>query len=113
MFELLPLESPADDRNYYLSDGKITMIIMPWNINDYLGTRIERPTLDHIGFKVENMEEFKKGLQRLMGINPLLSPRPVAAGSDGEARLKLFAKCPFGKYHLADPDGVLIDVLDS
>lgn len=113
VFELKALERPVGDPNFYLTDGKVTLIVMPWNINDYLGSGIERPALDHIGFKVESVEGFKKDLQGLMGRNPRLSPSPVGSGPEGEARLKLFQKCPYGKHQLADPDGVLIDVSDG
>ena len=112
VFELQAQEKPAGDSNFYLSDGKVTLIIMPWNINDYLGSGIERPAIDHLGFKVENVEEFKRGLQTMVGTNPRLSPSPVGAGPEGQARLKLFSKCPYGKFQLADPDGVLIDVTE-
>ena len=73
---------------------------------------IERPALDHIGFKVESVEAFKKDLETLVGRNPRLSPSPVGGGPEGAARLKLFQKCPYGKHQLADPDGVLIDVTE-
>lgn len=112
VFELQAQEKPAGDSNFYLSDGKVTLIIMPWNINDYLGSGIERPAIDHLGFKVENVEEFKRDLQTMVGTNPRLSPSPVGAGPEGQARLKLFSKCPYGKFQLADPDGVLIDVTE-
>ena len=112
VFELQALEKPAGDPSFYLSDGKVTFIIMPWNINDYLGSGIERPALDHIGFKVESVDGFKKALQTMVGTNPRLSPSPVGAGPEGEVRLRLFAKCPYGKFQLADPDGVLIDVTE-
>jgi predicted enzyme related to lactoylglutathione lyase len=113
LFDLRPQERPAADRSYYLSDGRVTLAIMPWDINDYAGSGIERPAPEHIGFKVENIEDFKQELQTLIGRNPRLSPSPVGGGPEGAARLKLFEKCPFGKYHLADPDGVLIDVTDA
>jgi len=112
VFELKALEKPAGDPGFYLTDGKVTLIVMPWNINDYLGSGIERPALDHIGFKVESVEAFKKDLQTLVGRNPRLSPSPVGGGPEGAARLRLFQKCPYGKHQLADPDGVLIDVTE-
>ncbi len=112
VFELRPIEKPGNGRNFYLSDGRVTFMIMPWAITDYDGAGIERPALDHLGFKVENVEAFKKELAALTASNYHLSPSPVGGGPEGEARLKLFAKCPFGKHHLADPDGVLIDVCD-
>lgn len=112
VFELRPTEKPAGDKNFYLSDGRVTMMIMPWEITDYDKTGIERPALDHLGFRVENLEAFKEGLAALTTKNHRLSPSPVGSGPEGEARLELFKKCPFGKYHMADPDGVLIDVSD-
>jgi predicted enzyme related to lactoylglutathione lyase len=111
VFELRPQE--AGDHTYHLTDGKVTLVVSPWDINDYAGSGIERPAPEHIGFKVENIEEFKKDIQTLIGRNPRLSPSPVGAGPEGAARLSLFEKCPFGKFHLADPDGVLIDVTDA
>lgn len=113
VFALRPTEKPADDPNFYLSDGRVTLIVMPWKIADYDGTGIERPALDHLGFKVESVEAVKAGLQTLTGANPALAPKPVGAGPEGQARLRLFSKCPYGKYHLADPDGVLIDISDA
>lgn len=112
VFELRALEKPAGDKSFYLTDGRVIFVIVPWNIMDYEGSGIERPALDHIGFKVENVEAFKSELESLAGRNPHLSPRPVGNGTEGQARLKLFCKCPYGRYHLADPDGVLIDVCE-
>ncbi len=115
VFELTELEKPADDPNFYLTDGKVTMVILPWNITDYLGTGVERPTMDHIGFKVESVEAVKSDLQSLMKRSAALAPNPIgeAAGPEGEARLKLFAKCSYGNYQMSDPDGVLIDVAEG
>jgi predicted enzyme related to lactoylglutathione lyase len=112
VFELKPLEKPRDDRNFYLTDGRVTLVLMPWQITDYADTGIERPALDHMGFKVEDLRAFKEQLARLTARNHYLKPSPVGEGSEGEARLKLFAQCPFGKHQMADPDGVLIDVAD-
>ena len=56
VFELAEMEKPADDPNFYLSDGTVVFVIMPWNIMDYAGTGIERPALDHVGFKVESVQ---------------------------------------------------------
>lgn len=110
VFELRPTEKPPDDKNFYLSDGRVTLMIMPWQITDFDRTGIERPALDHLGFKVENLESFKSELTTLTEKNHHLSPSPVGGGPEGKARLELFKKCPFGKFHMSDPDGVLIDV---
>ena len=45
VFELTEMEKPADDPNFYLSDGRVVFVIMPWNITDFAGTVIERPAL--------------------------------------------------------------------
>lgn len=110
VFELVDLEKPADDANFYLSDGRVTLAIHPWKITDYEGTGIERPALDHIGFGVESVEAFKKDLAALVEKNPAFAPQSAQKPPEREARLKLFQKCRFGEFRLADPDGVLIDV---
>lgn len=114
VFELQAMEKPADDPNYYLSDGRVVFIIMPWDITDYAGTGIERPAMDHIGFKVESVEAVKNQLHSLIRRRAALAPNPIGAdaGPEGEARLNLFAKCRFGQFHMSDPDGVLIDVAE-
>lgn len=113
VYELQEREKKSSDPNFYLTDGRITLILMPWKIADYHGTGIVRPGPDHIGFKVESLEALKERLQTLGDNNPHLRPRPLG-GREGEARLKLFAACcPFGQYHLADVDGVLLDISEE
>lgn len=113
VFELAELEKPAADPNCYLSDGKVTLAIYPWRISDFAGTGIERPALDHIGFKVESIEAVKRDLAAWAERNPGSVPTPAEKNPEREARQKLFSKCPYGKYHLSDPDGVLIDISDG
>ena len=37
---------------------------MPWKISDFSGSGIERPALDHIGFKVESLSAFKADVEK-------------------------------------------------
>ena len=115
VFELIEMEKPAGDPNSYLSDGKVVFVIMPWDITDFAGTGIERPALDHIGFKVESVAALKGELEKMKRERAALAPNPIGAeaGPEGEARLKLFSKCPLGQFHMSYPDGVLIDVSDT
>jgi catechol 2,3-dioxygenase-like lactoylglutathione lyase family enzyme len=113
VFGLEPLEKKSDDANFYLSDGRVTLMLMPWDIRDYEGGGIARPGPDHIGFKVESIEAVNERLATVGDNNPHLRPLPVGAGREGAARLKLFAQCPCGAHHLADPDGVLIDIAEA
>jgi catechol 2,3-dioxygenase-like lactoylglutathione lyase family enzyme len=110
VFGLQPQPKADDDPNYYLSDGTITFIVAPWKISDFAGSGIERPALDHVGFEVESLEQFQADLDRLVQEHPELTPAPLRGYAEGEVRLKLFEGCRVGTYHLADPDGVLIDV---
>ncbi len=93
-----------------LTDGRVTLLLMPWDIRDYHGSGIVRPGPDHLGFKVESIDAVKQRLQEVGDNNPHLRGLPLGAGNEGAARLKLFAKCPCGSYQLADPDGILIDL---
>src|SRR6266850_5809464 len=34
--------------NFHLTDGRVTLVLMPWRIGDYAGTGIARPGPDHI-----------------------------------------------------------------
>ena len=101
----------AGDRNHYLTDGHVTLVIMPWDITDYDGTGIITAGMDHIGFKVESVEKLKEDVERIAADNPLLAPAPVGTGAEGKTLLELFRRsCPLGQHHMADCDGVLIDI---
>ena len=111
VFELAPSNKGAGDRNHYLTDGHMTLVIMPWDITDYDGTGIITAGMDHIGFKVESVEKLKEDVERIAANNPLLAPAPVGTGAEGKKLLELFRRsCPLGQHHLADCDGVLIDI---
>jgi catechol 2,3-dioxygenase-like lactoylglutathione lyase family enzyme len=111
VFELTEMEKPSGDRNHYLSDGRVTLAIIPWKISDFYGSGIERPALDHIGFKVESMAAFKADLEKSAHLLPQ-EDRPEK-NPEREVRQKLLATCCFGQFQLADPDGVLIDVSEN
>ena len=111
VFEFATLNKTPNDPNHYVSDGRITLEIMPWHITDYAGTGIVSPGMDHIGFKVESIAALKRDVEEIAGNNPRLGPSPVGTGPEGAARLKMFREsCPLGQFHMADPDGVLLDV---
>lgn len=111
VFELTELEKPSGDANHYLSDGRLTLAIMPWKIADFYGSGIERPALDHIGFKVESMAAFKADLEKSAHLLP--KEDRADKNPEREVRQKLLATCCFGQLQLADPDGVLIDVSEN
>lgn len=110
VFELEARNVPAGDGGYHLTDGRMTMAILPWKISSFDGAGIEQPGMDHIGFRVPELAAFKAHIDKLAKTNINLAPKPIAFDSEGTARLALLAKCPHGQYQLADPDGTLIDV---
>jgi catechol 2,3-dioxygenase-like lactoylglutathione lyase family enzyme len=111
VFELAPANQGNGDRNHYLTDGRMTLVIMPWDITDYDGTGIITPGMDHIGFKVESIDALKQDVERIAGDNPRLAPEPLGTGAEGKALKDLFGRsCRCGHYQMTDCDGTLIDV---
>jgi catechol 2,3-dioxygenase-like lactoylglutathione lyase family enzyme len=110
VFQLSVANKAEGDPNHYLSDGHVTLVIMPWDITDYVGTGIITQGMDHIGFKVEDVEAVKADVARIAGDNPRLAPAPFT-GAEGEALAELFRRsCPLGQHQMADCDGTLIDL---
>ncbi len=110
VFELNLANREPDDENFYLTDGRMTLVVMPWDITKYEGGGISRPGPDHFGFRVDSVDALKKDMQAMIERNQTLMPPPVGIGPEGKVRLKMFDEsCPMGTFHLADPEGVLID----
>jgi catechol 2,3-dioxygenase-like lactoylglutathione lyase family enzyme len=102
------------DPNHYLTDGKMTLMIMPWRIKNYLGTSILPTGMDHVGFTVESVDKLKDDVDELVGINPVMNPIPVGKGKESAVRLDLLKQqCPIGEHFLSDPDFTLISVREQ
>jgi catechol 2,3-dioxygenase-like lactoylglutathione lyase family enzyme len=114
MFDFTLGEKKAGDENYYVSDGHLTLVIMPWRIADFTGMGIVSPGLDHIGFAVENLEKFKADVDAIAVNTPRLAPFPYGKSPESKARLELArASCPLCVHPLSDVDGVLLEVRES
>jgi catechol 2,3-dioxygenase-like lactoylglutathione lyase family enzyme len=111
VFELAEQNAKPGDPNHYLSDGKMTLMIMPWLIKNYHGTSILPTGMDHVGFTVESVDKLKEDVEELVGVNPVLNPIPVGKGKESAVRLDLLKQqCPIGEHFLSDPDFTLISV---
>lgn len=110
LFDLKEEEKALEDPNYYLGDGKVTLIIAPWRMSDYAGAGIDRPGLEHLGFTVENVEAVKKDLAALRESDPDMQERTISSPEEAERRLALIAACRHGQHQLSDPDGIFIDI---
>jgi predicted enzyme related to lactoylglutathione lyase len=113
IFELEARNLPSEEDGYFLTDGRMTMSILPWKISSFNGSGIEQPGMDHIGFRVADIDAFNKNIETLAKTNIALAPKPIDFDSEGKARLALLKKCPLGSIQLADPDGTLIDVAED
>ena len=108
VFELQPMESPPQN-TICLTDGKITLLILPCEDTSY---RSMTEGLDHIGFKVQNVEQVKSELDELRRNFPESAPRKLDLGRFGDATKKELEACILGRYALSDPDGVLLDLTE-
>ena len=99
------------DANHYLTDGKVTLVVMPYSIRDYAGTNVLTPGMDHFGFTVESCDKVKEDLDEAVGMNPLMNGVPLGRGKEGAARLDLARrKAPYADFFIADPDYTLVAV---
>jgi catechol 2,3-dioxygenase-like lactoylglutathione lyase family enzyme len=112
LFDLNEEEKVLEDPNFYLTDGKVTLVIAPWRMSDYAGAGIDRPGIEHIGYKVESVEAVKKDLAALRASDPEMRERTLSSPEEGERRLSLIAGCRYGQHQFSDPDGVFIDICE-
>jgi hypothetical protein len=115
VFELTPVDKPSGDRNIYLSDGHVTLAIIPWTLSDFEKTGISARGMDHIGFKVESIAALKSDIAMAVERNYRFQPSAsiVGRGKEGAERLIMFKKtCPLGCHHMADLDGLLLDITE-
>ncbi|MGH7874060.1 MAG: VOC family protein [Candidatus Binatia bacterium] len=110
VFELFEVKEPPLGDTVCLSDGKVRLLIQPTNDSSYLSMR---QGLDHIGFKVESLEQAKQDLDELAATSPASAPRDIGAGIFGHITKKDMEACKIGQYALSDPDGVLLDLSES
>ena len=113
MLDLREADKALEDPNCYLTDGKMTLIIAPWKMSDFEGAGIDRPGLEHVGFKIESVDAVKRDLAALREANPEMRERIIAEPSEGERRLALIASCRHGQFQCSSPDGVFIDISEE
>jgi catechol 2,3-dioxygenase-like lactoylglutathione lyase family enzyme len=113
LFDLKEEEKALEDPNFYLTEGRVTLIVAPWKMSDFAGAGIDRPGLEHIGYKVDSVETVKKELAALREADPEMRERVVSVPDEAERRLALIASCRHGQHQFSDPDGVFIDITDK
>lgn len=109
VFELRPLEGTSEKGQLCLSDGKVSLAIIPTENNSY---RAMTEGLDHIGFKVEALEKAEEELAALGRSYPDSVPKQIDLGRFGHITKREIDSCMLGSRSLADPDGVLMDLVE-
>ena len=90
------------NRAIYLTDGYINMAVLP--------ARGGREGIDHFGYAVESIEQVKRDIEEFGRANPTAVPKELAGGVFGHITQEDIDACKAGKYAIADPDGLLIDL---
>jgi hypothetical protein len=92
----------------------VTLMLIPWNIQNYQQQTILRAGVDHIGFTVESIDKLKADVEEAVDINPILNPIPFGRGKEGGNRLALLKmQCPIAEHFMSDPDFTLIAVSEK
>ena len=113
VFELEPVNRNAQAPGYHLTDGRVTLSIMPWSIPVFEHMSIKRPGPDHIGFHVEDLAAFKQHAAEVGGMNPYLAGVPLGGSPESSVRMRFFGRHATGKFQMSDPDGNWIDITDE
>lgn len=113
VFGLQRRNIPRGKAGIHLTDGRVTLSLMPWDIEIFGGMSIKRPGPDHIGVRVPDLAAFKKELKRISEKNSYLRPVPLGGSQESEVRKKLFAMAALGKFQITDPDGNWIDISED
>jgi predicted enzyme related to lactoylglutathione lyase len=112
MLDLREADKALEDPNFYLTDGRMTLIVAPWKMRDFEGAGIERPGLEHVGFKVESVDAVKKEVAALRETSSDMRERIISEPREGERRLALIASCRYGMHQCSSPDGVFVDITE-
>ncbi|MEA2937967.1 MAG: Glyoxalase/Bleomycin resistance protein/Dioxygenase superfamily [Alphaproteobacteria bacterium] len=113
VLELKPVNTSSGGSGHHLTDGRVTLSILPWSIPIFADMSIKRPGPDHIGFKVDDIDAFKKHVEVTSGMNPYVTPMRLGGSKEADARKAFLAREAGGKFQMADPGGVWIDVTDE
>jgi catechol 2,3-dioxygenase-like lactoylglutathione lyase family enzyme len=111
VLELTPTNRRDGDPNHYLTDGRVTLEIMPWDVQVFDKTGIVRPGPDHIGFKVEDAEAVKNEIEALAKSTGPYGPWSLTGRDENAVRGDILRRsCPMGTYQFCDNDGVMFDI---
>ena len=108
------------DTNHYLSDGKVTLMLIPWTLDVYEGISVNGRGPDHIFFKVEDAAMVEKEIEGFFShYSPRQSPLWVLTtvnepSQESQIRAAMIDKqCPMSSYSFTDKDGTFVAIGDK
>ena len=110
----------ANDPNHYLSDGRMTLMLIPWSITDYGGISVTGRGPDHIGFKVEDGDTVREEIDGYCShFSPGQAPiwlLTAISRTTAESQIRaamIEQSCPISQYQFTDKDGVFVVISDQ
>jgi len=107
----LALSNDSSDGNYRLSDGRVTLLIMPWRMDNFIGHDRSRRG-SSISVSRSRASRRSNATWRTSSLKPVMVTKPLGVGAEGKARLDVLKQCPIGQFQLTDLEGVHIDIND-
>jgi len=108
VFEMTPMNRQEDQETYSLTDGRVVLKLMPWRISDFDGMDVNRPMLDHIGFKVEDADKVHEEILDYNGrFPPMAAPCWLLEDREEDRNRAKHMKqiAPDSKYQYCDMNG--------
>src|SRR2546421_10512441 len=103
VFELEPLRGKSGAAAHCLTDGRVTLAVLPWSIPVFEGMSIKRPGPNHIGFHVENLDAFKARGADAAGMNHYVAGLPLGGTPESAVRKRFFARPASGEWQMSEP----------
>lgn len=108
VFDLAVVKELSGEGTVCLTDGQSNLLIRPCENYSY---RSMSQGLDHLGFKVDDLDAVQKDLEELGKSHPESAPRKINVGRNGHLLERDINSCGLGRLATCDPEGVLIDIL--
>lgn len=108
VFEMTPMNRQEDEDTYSLTDGRVVLKLIPWRISDFDGMDVNRPMLDHIGFKVEDADKVHEEILDYNGrFPPMAAPCWLLENREEDRNRAKHMKqiAPESKYQYCDMNG--------
>ncbi len=119
MFGLDHSRGADGDPNHYLSDGTVTLVLIPWSIQDYAEISVTGRGPEFIGFKVEDAETVRNEIegfysQFAAGQAPIWLLTGISrTTNESQIRAAMIDRsCPVSRYRFTDRDGVFVVIAD-